>query len=156
MKLATKLVFLLVFGTILVLGVETYFFVRDDVQTFQADLRRDAGQRTRTLAALIQDVWRTSGERRALQLIDDANAEGPSGVRWVWLDAGPDDPRRPKASPTQLAEIRQGREVLFQERDQSGHGFLYTYISLKVGGSRPGRSNWPIRSTGWTGSGTMR
>jgi two-component system, NtrC family, sensor kinase len=138
MKLTTKLVSVLVFGTILVLGIETYYSVRDEVQTFQADLRRDASQRALTLAALIQDVWRTSGEQRALQLIDDANKQGASGVRWVWLDAGPGDPRRPKVSPEQLAEIRTGREVLFQERDSSGHGYLYTYISPKLGGSRPG------------------
>jgi signal transduction histidine kinase len=138
MKLTTKLVAALVFGTIVVLGIETYFSVRDDVQTFRQDLHRNASQRARTLATLIQDVWRTSGERRALQLIDDANAEGPSGVRWVWLDAQPADPRRPKASADQLDEIRKGREVLFQERDQSGRGLLYTYVSLKIGGSRPG------------------
>ncbi|HUE12716.1 MAG TPA: hypothetical protein VMR25_01010 [Planctomycetaceae bacterium] len=64
MKLTTKLVSVLVFGTILVLGIETYYSVRDNVQTFQADLRRDASQRALTLAALIQDVWRTSGEQR--------------------------------------------------------------------------------------------
>ncbi len=138
MKLMTKLVVALVCGTILVLGIETYFSVRDDVQTFREDLRRDASQRARTLAVLIQDVWKVSGEPRALHLIDDANAEGPSGVRWVWLDAQPGEPRAPKASPAQIAEIRQGKEVLIQEREPSGHGFLYTYLSPHVGGSRPG------------------
>ncbi|HEX4070968.1 MAG TPA: ATP-binding protein [Planctomycetaceae bacterium] len=138
MKLTTKLVAALVCGTILVLGIETYFSVRDDVQTFRQDLRRDASQRARSLAGLIQDVWKVSGERRALQLIDDANAEGPSGVRWVWLDAQPGEPRAPKASPAQIAEIRQGQEVLIQEREPSGHGFLYTYLSPNLGGSRPG------------------
>ena len=156
MKLTAKLVSVLVFGTILVLGVETYFSVRDDVQTFREDSARDAGQRARTLGALIQDVWRTSGEKRALQLIDDANAEGPSGVRWVWLDAAPGSSRTPKASPEQLAEIRSGHEVLFEKRDQAGHGLLYTYVSLSVGTARPGARNWPIRSTVSIGSGTMR
>ena len=65
MKLMTKLVVALVCGTILVLGIETYFSVRDDVQTFREDLRRDASQRARTLAVLIQDVWKVSGEPRA-------------------------------------------------------------------------------------------
>ena len=138
MKLTFKLVSLLVFGTILVLGVETWFSIRDAVQTFQEDLRRDASQRARSLAGLIQDVGAPSGEQRALALIDEANADGPSGVRWVWLDAGPGDPRRPKASPEQIVQIRQGREVVFQERDSSGHGFLYTYFSPKVPTPRPG------------------
>src|SRR5580698_1527340 len=120
MKLKTKLVSALVFGTIVILGIESYYSVGDEVHTFQDDLRRDERQRAVTVAALIQDVWRTSGEQRALQLVDDANAQGASGVRWVWLNAGPDDPRRPKVSPEQLAEIRAGREVLFQQRDSSG------------------------------------
>jgi signal transduction histidine kinase len=138
MKLALKLVAFLVVGTILVLGIETYFSVRDDVRTSQEDMRHDAAQRARTLEALIQDVWRTSGERRALQLIDDANAEGPSSVRWVWLDAGPDDPRRPKATSAQLAEVRAGRQTMFEDRDRSGHNSLYTYALAKVGTQRPG------------------
>jgi signal transduction histidine kinase len=138
MKLTAKLVSFLVLGTILVLGIETYLSVRDDVRTFQDDMRQDAAQRARTLGALIQDVWRTSGERRALQLIDDANAEGPSRVRWVWLDAGPGDPRRPQASSAQIAEVRTGRQTMFQERDRFGHDFLYTYAPTQVGASRPG------------------
>jgi two-component system NtrC family sensor kinase len=138
MKLTTKLVSALVVGTILILGIETCLSVRDDVQTFRQDLQRDASQRSLSLAALIQDVWRTSGERRALQLIDNANAQGPSGVRWVWLDAGSDDSRRPIATPEQINEIREGHEVLFEKRDQSGHGYLYTYFSPNVGASRRG------------------
>ena len=43
-----------------------------------------------------------------------------------------------RRQPDQVVAIRRGEEVLFQKRDRSGHGLLYTYLSLDVGGLAPG------------------
>jgi len=153
MKLTTKLVSVLVCGTILVLGIETYYSVRDEVQTFQADLRRDASQRALTLAALIQDVWARAAAAGAA--IDRRCERTGSLGRAVGLaERRTGGSAAAKGIPEQLAEIRAGREVLFQKRDSSGHGFLYTYVPSSSAALGRARSNCLTRSTDWIGFGT--
>lgn len=137
-KLTAKLVFLLIVGAVLVVGVEAMVSIWQDVDTFATDMRRDAEQTGNTLGDLLEHVWATAGQQRALQLIDDANRDdGQMSVRVVWLDAPPGDARRPRLRAPQLNDARTGRQVMFQERDASGRGFLYTYVPLHVDSEQP-------------------
>jgi len=89
-KLTAKLVVLLIVGVILVVGAEAVVSIWQDVSTFKNDTRDDAEQMAGTLRQLVQHVWATAGQQRALRLIDDANREdGQMSVRVVWLDALP-------------------------------------------------------------------
>jgi signal transduction histidine kinase len=138
MKLTAKLVFLLIAGAILVVGAETMVSIWQDVRTFEVEMRQDANRMGHTLRDLVEDVWVTGGQQRALRLIDDANREeGQMSVRVVWLDAPPGDARRPRAVGRELNEARAGRQVMFQERDTSGHGFLFTYVPLEISTEQP-------------------
>lgn len=139
MRLTAKLVSLLVAGMILVLAIEAVISIHRDVEVFEVDMRRDANQLGRTLKDLTEDVWRTNGQQRALQLIEDANEEELLvSVRWVWLDARAGDTYRPRAPAERLEPVGRGQQISLQERDETGRGFLYTYIPLEVDTPRPG------------------
>lgn len=139
MRVAAKLIFLFVGAAVLLIGIEAYLSIDSAVTMFDRDMHRDTERVGRTLQGLVEDVWRTSGEQRALQIIGDANEDnGPLSVRWVWLDAPPGDPQEPKVSSSQLQSVRQGHEAIAQERDAAGRGIRYTYLPLKVAGPRRG------------------
>ncbi len=139
MRLAAKFVSLLVLGMILVVAVEAYVSTQRDVKIFEDEMRQDAKQLARTLKDLVADVWRTNGQRRALQLVEDANQEQPLvDVRWVWLDAAASDSDRPRVSSAKLPSLQDGKPVSVQERDATGRGFLYTYVPMDVEPERRG------------------
>jgi len=64
MKLTTKIVSLWMAGTLIVVAAGTFFAIRHDGRLLQDDLRSEASEIGQTLAPLIQDAWRTSGEQR--------------------------------------------------------------------------------------------
>ena len=139
MKLAAKLIAFVVVGFVCVLALNAYLSVRRDVALFQTDMIRNGNQLGRTLKDLVEDVWRTGGEDRALQLIRDANEEEPSvSVRWVWLTEVTDDLHRPRASLKRIRDLLSRGEKSFEERDENGRGFFYTYVPLSANVAQPG------------------
>jgi two-component system NtrC family sensor kinase len=144
MKLTAKIVSLWMAGTLIVVAAGTYFAIRHDVGLLEQDLRSDAGEIGETLAPLIQDAWRTSGEKRALQLIADTNHDNANyekrqfKVHWVWLDDQPSATSPERFSPAELDAIRGGKIVSVEDRDASGSGFLHTYVPVAVASPRTG------------------
>lgn len=139
MKLAAKLVALIVLGIILWWAVEGYFSVQREVELFDTDMKQDAHLLGDSMKHLIVDVWRSGGQARAMQFIQDMNAdEHPMQIRWVWLDAPSGDPSGPRAPREQVEPVRRGQEVHLTIRDEQGHGYLYTYVPVPTGGERPG------------------
>jgi signal transduction histidine kinase len=139
MRLTAKIVTLWMAGTLIVVAAGTYFAVRHDLQLLQADMRADATEIGRTLAPLIQDAWRTSGEKRALQLIADADHENHQlDFRWVWLDGHSSDAQTAQLAASDLETIREGSVALVEDRDTSGRGFLHTYVPVRVVDGRTG------------------
>ena len=98
MKLAAKLVSILVFGMLIILAVDGYFTARQDIEIFETDMKQNAHLLGRAMKGPITDIWFTRGRERALKIISEFN-EGESilHVRWVWLNAPSDDPFGPSA-----------------------------------------------------------
>ncbi|HEV8066106.1 MAG TPA: HAMP domain-containing sensor histidine kinase [Planctomycetaceae bacterium] len=139
MKLTAKIVSLWMAGTLIVVAAGTYFAIRHDVRLLQEDMQADAVEIGRTLAPLIQDAWHTSGEKRALQLIADADRENRQvDVRWVWLDSDGPEAQSTKLSDSDQQTIRNGGTILVEDRDATGRGFLHTYVPVPVSPARKG------------------
>jgi two-component system, NtrC family, sensor kinase len=139
MKLTTKIVSLWMAGTLIVVAAGTFFAIRHDARLLQDDLRSEAGEIGQTLAPLIQDAWRTSGEQRALQLIADANQNNRQlNVRWVWLDEKTAAGVTPALSQSDLQAVNNRQLVYVEEREPSGRGVLHTYVPVAVASPRLG------------------
>jgi two-component system, NtrC family, sensor kinase len=137
MRLAAKLLALGLAGALLVIGIETFLGVRYDVRMFEGDMRRDDNQTAQTLAALVEDSWKVSGQKRALQLIQDANDGNQRvKVRFVWLDAPSGDAHAPQVASGTLHELSAEGETL-RQADKAGHASLYTYVPLRLPATRP-------------------
>ncbi len=139
MKLTTKIVTLWMAGTLIVVAAGTFFAIRHDGRLLQDDLRGEAGEIGQTLAPLIQDAWRTSGEQRALQLIADANHNNRQlKVRWIWLDEKTAAEGTAGLSADDLHALRNSQTVYVEERAANGPGSLHTYVPVAVASSRTG------------------
>jgi len=137
MKLTAKIVSLWMAGTLIVVGLGTFFAIRHDMRLLQDDMRADAVEIGRTLAPLIQDAWRTSGEKRALQLLADADRENHQvDVRWVWLEGASDGAQEATLSADDRQAIHNGGTVIVEERDAAGRGYLHTYVPVPVSSAR--------------------
>src|SRR5205085_6410117 len=111
MRLARKLTLALVFAVVTVLTVNGLLTARREIAFFEADTQRDARVMGRALVAVVAEIWRTRGEARALEIIDQANErEADVNFRLVSLD--PSSPRRPTIDPGPLAA---GRQAVFRE-----------------------------------------
>ncbi|MGP8152644.1 MAG: sensor histidine kinase [Smithella sp.] len=140
MKLAAKLISIIILGIIIILAVDGYFTARQSIALFETDMQQRAHLLGRAMKGLVTDVWLTKGEQRALQLISEVNEEESQRfyIRWVWLNATPDDPYSPRVSRSNLDKVIQGNEASFKERYKNGAGYLYTYVPVKVGGNKQG------------------
>ena len=139
MKLAAKLVSIIVLGIIIILAIDGYFTVRHDIGLFEADMKRNAHLLGRAMKSSVTDVWLTRGEQRALKLISGVNeGEHRLYVRWVWLNVPPDDPYSPRIPGEKLGMVIQGQEVSFTQRYKGGTGFIYTYVPINVDKKKPG------------------
>jgi len=139
MKLATKLVSILVLGIIIILMIDGYLSVMRDIEIFETDMKRDAHLFGRAMKDLFIDVWHTKGGQRALELIADVNrGEHQLHIRWVWLNATPNDPHSPRVPREKLETVVSGNEASFKERPKKNVGYLYTYVPVKIEEQRPG------------------
>lgn len=139
MKLAGKLMLLMLLGIVFLHSVQGYLTIRREMELFNKDMRTDASLLGHALKELIADVWRTNGEERALELIEDANRdEHLLQIRWVWLDAPQGDPHHPHISREKLSPVARGQEIALKEKESEGPGYLYTYIPVKVERERRG------------------
>ena len=133
MKLAAKLVSIIILGIIIILAVDGYVTIRRDTEILEANMKRDSQLMGRALKDLIADVWEKRGRQRALQLIEQADKEEYMvNIRWVSLNAPPNDPYSPHIPREKLGMVMQGQEMSFKERKKDGAGYLYTYVPIKV------------------------
>ena len=87
MKLARKLVFGLLLGTIAVLALSAWIRVAREVEMFNRDMQRDDLLVGRAIATGVSRAWRVEGETAAISLVRAFAASASHvRVRWVWLD----------------------------------------------------------------------
>jgi two-component system NtrC family sensor kinase len=139
MKLAAKLVLIVVLGIAIVLVVDGYVSFKRQRDLFEANVHDDIRVLGLAIRQVVVDRWHTFGRERALQVIADANeAESSIAVRWVWLDAPPGDLHAPRVSRDKLEPVVQGQDVSFTERNESGQAYFYSYFAAAVDDQRPG------------------
>ena len=136
MKLAAKLVSIFVLVVIIVLVIDGYISLQRQIKLFEKDMNLDTRLIGLTIKHVVEDVWRKDGEQHALRIIEDVGkGEYPVEIRWVWLDAPPDDFYGPRVSREKLNPVIHGRAVSFKDKDNE---YLYSYIPVSVDENRVG------------------
>ncbi len=139
MKLAAKLVAIILLEIIVLLAVDGYLAVQRETRLFQTDMQRDAHWLGNTLKAFVTETWQSEGPEQALSLLARANdQQSMLRIRWVWTDATAAPAFRPLASPADVAPVAAGRETALPVADHSGRRFLCTCIPVDVPSDRPG------------------
>ncbi len=138
MRVAAKLVSVLVLGVMVIVAIEAYVSITRDIAIFHDETEHVTSQLGRTLKELVEDIWNHNGEQRALELIENVNREEQSvTVRLVRLDAARDDPAAPRVSPEKLRMVRPDKPIPVEETNAAGRGLLFTYAPLHVDSGRP-------------------
>lgn len=113
MKLAAKLVLVLVLFNGALLAVDGFFLIGRAQADFDSALGHDAQLFGRALGKLVAEVWQTAGRERALVLIEEASREiDAPRIRW--------SPNGPEAHAHQ------------------DPGYRYTYVPLTIDDREPG------------------
>jgi signal transduction histidine kinase len=138
MKLAAKLVFIVVLGLIAVLMTDGYLSVEKDVEVFEAGMKSDAHLFGRAMAGLVSLARRSGDESLIRRLISEEDQGARQmHIRLVRLNAPPGDPDGPRVAGDGLAALLQGRELSLKERDREGAWRLYTYVPVAADGGEP-------------------
>lgn len=138
MKLATKLVAVVLIEIVLLLGVDAYIATQHETSQTSDEMKRDAHLLGSALKECLLQTWRTQGQSEALSLLRRANVDQADvRVRWVWVD-GSDNQYSPAASLEQLQPVRSGKEQSLELVTVGGGRRLYTYIPVNVEDGRAG------------------
>lgn len=131
MRVTYKLTAVLLLGMSVVLAVDAFVQVRREVALFEFDMRRDASLMGRTLAGVVQQVWRSKGEERLVELLEEASLDAADlNLRWVWLDAPAGSPQGPRVPlPADIRDHTPARSVVHASRHE---GSLYTYVTVAL------------------------
>ena len=130
---------MLVLGLVLLVAVEGYLFVVREEALFRAEMQQEMLLVGDAMKGLLVDVWTTSGESRALQLIKDFNqGEHLARVHWVWLAAGVHAAHSPQLSEQDSTEIILGSKRFFDRSDPGGTKQLVWYVPVFPAGSTAG------------------
>lgn len=82
MRLAAKLILVLILGVVLTLVIDGLASLQREVDFFEEDMERDARLLGRVLSRLVDEAWRDGGRERAEALVREANiAEHPIRAR---------------------------------------------------------------------------
>jgi two-component system NtrC family sensor kinase len=139
MKLLSKITSIILFGIIVLLVIDGFISVRRDVALFDNDMARDGILLGHTMRELVATSWESTGMERALELIAEANQDQHQfEIRWVWLDAPPDDPFAPRLSKDQILRLTENRELSIKKTGRGDVGHRVTYVIVPVGGGRAG------------------
>jgi two-component system NtrC family sensor kinase len=139
LRLLIRIVSSVLLGIIALLAIDGYLSVRREIDLFDSDMARDGILLGRTLKPVIAETWRTEGEEAALEAIREIRQQTQRvQLRWVWLDAPPDDPFAPRASRENLDALKDAQEISFKQVTRRQKGYRYTYILVPVESGRRG------------------
>jgi len=137
MKLALKFTLAFLVGLFVVLTTYAYFVSQREIIMSQKDMQRDQRVLGYALALAIQELWENQGESKALAFVQRANhseAQNRVSVRWVWAEALPGSPYRPRLPEAELAALRGGEEVTWADQQAGRFGYLYSYAPVAIAG----------------------
>ncbi len=134
MKIIPKLTLALFAGTSTILAVNGYLRVEREQGYFDADRVREHEMIGRSLAAAADAVWRTDGEKAAVEAIDAVSGHfTTTQIRWV----GVGDVGALQLSREQLDATPAGQPITRVLRTSTGEAWD-TIVPLDVGGARRG------------------
>lgn len=134
MRLAFRIVSLVVLATVAAIAIDAYWSFRHEVVQFDEDMRFDARLVGGLMAPVFADVWRAEGPDRALETLRNVSRmEDRLRVRWVWLDDG-----RARVAPEQREALDQGRALTVEDDTPGRAPRLLTYVPVDVPSERPG------------------
>jgi signal transduction histidine kinase len=131
MKLALKVVFSTVLGTLLVLVAFGYFRARKELAVFDQDMRKDHSLIGATLGVCVASTWASAGTERALELIERADADRP-GLRIGWIDAaGRHSARSPVFAWQPSGTFRVIDHAVETDPDDLARNYLVTRVPVR-------------------------
>ncbi|MDQ3032226.1 MAG: HAMP domain-containing histidine kinase [Myxococcota bacterium] len=131
MKLTRKLSIAIGLGICLVLAVNAYFRVRGDVTTYRDDMRRDHDVTGRSLATAVELIWRTEGEARAREIVEELNLRtSHATIRWVGPAATHDHPEAPQRRDLVPDDGTTTRSEVIATAGDEPHMLSYTPVDL--------------------------
>lgn len=137
MKLAAKLVGVLVIALILIRVAEAVIAVRQESGLIDTDMHRDALLLGRTLRSPVQDAWARGGQEQALKLIEAANLEDhPTRIRWAWYDGR--GGLRSWLDEASLQRLEAGEAFFVEGFDEHDEEQLSYLVPVEVEGGSPG------------------
>lgn len=137
MQLTRKLSLAISLGICLVLATHAWFRIQIDSDTYRSDVRRDHDATGRSLASAVELLWRTDGESRAREVIEELNLRSRHlMIRWVWPSADPGEEEAPldrslvprNGEPTQSAVVE----------GPDGIPYVLSYTHVELPGHRDG------------------
>ena len=138
-KLAAKLVVVLVLGLIAAMAIEGYVFVQREKTLFRREMQQDVLLIGDAIKGPLAETWREKGEGRALQMIADANqGEHIANIRWVWFADAAHPDRTPQLSASESRDVAGGNRQFFERRDQKGNPQLVGYLPVAPSGPAEG------------------
>jgi hypothetical protein len=132
MTIASKFTLALLACVILAVMAYATLAVRGELARSESAIAEHEASTAHALRPAIRDVWMHDGERRALELIDEARERlGNVDVRLVSLDAGAPMEKRPRVSLRRLTGLDEGRDVVVIDHEFARTGRIFTYVRLE-------------------------
>lgn len=130
MRLTVKLVVWFLVCVVLAVGINGFYGARGELERYEADLAARHVVMGLVLRAAFGEVMDTDGEARAVSMLDYTDKRFRLvNIRWVHLEEGAPDERRPLTALENLAPIHHDQPV--HEKDA---GKLRSYIPMHLAG----------------------
>lgn len=131
MQLTRKLSLAIGLGICLVLATNAWLRVRYDSEEYRSDVRRDHDVTGRGLASAVELLWRTDGESRAREVVEELNLRSNHvTIRWVWPDASESEPEAPLDRTGIPRPGQPTRSVVVDGPGGIPHVLSYTHVDL--------------------------
>lgn len=134
MRVAFKLVLMMVLILAAVRVVEGILTVQRETDRLSTDVQRDANLMDHMLRVLVDEVWQAQGRQAAIDLIDSLNVPGhPVRIAWVGLDGDGDDgvgAGDDELGASSLERLRQGQTVMRGDPERVGERRHRVYTPL--------------------------
>lgn len=141
MKLTTKLVYILILGTVVIATIHGILAIRSENRRFEEDLRQEALRLGTALDEMILVTWKSAGPDGVLRLLRNLESKESNlhmHIRWVWFDAREGDPYRPLVPLEVLGDPRYGRLHIIPISGTAGAEHMFAYWPIEVGVDRAG------------------
>jgi hypothetical protein len=133
-KLTFKLVLVVLAVTVFVLSLAGYLRVQREVDTFQSTMVQDGRLLGQIVGGMVADSWKTYGQRRVIQLLEDANASTQRfHFSWIPPERLATTLDRVGLDQQQRETLWRGERVVTKTQAAQGQATLSTYAPVMLG-----------------------